>query len=242
MIGTVAIQYHSVEEIFAFGERRPEPTPFIRLQAGSSYARASWPPSTNPPSTPPPGSPPATTAPITTMSRSRFTGRRRCWSSSSSRSAKSWDWFAKPTQESMQSAHVSLGVLLTAVIVARLVWRLIPGPPDVVDRSGLDQARVEGACTICSTAAGGAGRARLRVPLGAGPSGRASSGCSGFRPLMGAIDKPTRAHFCTTFTKRSAGRSSSSPRCTPWRALYHHYVVKDRVLQRMLPLATPRRR
>ena len=41
--------------------------------------------------------------------------------------AETWDWFAKPTQSSMQSLHVSFGVLLTAVIVARLVWRLIPG-------------------------------------------------------------------------------------------------------------------
>src|SRR3982750_2377472 len=37
-----------------------------------------------------------------------------------------WDDFAKPTQHAMQSLHVSLGVLLAAVIVARLVWRFLP--------------------------------------------------------------------------------------------------------------------
>src|SRR5947208_12887475 len=41
--------------------------------------------------------------------------------------AETWDYFAKPTQETLQSLHVSLGVLLAAVVVARLVWRWIPG-------------------------------------------------------------------------------------------------------------------
>src|SRR5437763_4092630 len=41
--------------------------------------------------------------------------------------AETWDYFAKPTQQSLQSLHVSFGVLLTAVIVVRLVWRLMPG-------------------------------------------------------------------------------------------------------------------
>src|SRR5689334_10966754 len=41
--------------------------------------------------------------------------------------AISWDSFAKPTREAMQSLHISLGVLLTAVILARLIWRWLPG-------------------------------------------------------------------------------------------------------------------
>ena len=41
--------------------------------------------------------------------------------------AQTWDWFAKPTKGLMEDTHMSLGVLLAAVIVARLVWRLIPG-------------------------------------------------------------------------------------------------------------------
>ena len=31
------------------------------------------------------------------------------------------------TSETMQSTHVSFGILLTALIVARIIWRLIPG-------------------------------------------------------------------------------------------------------------------
>src|SRR4051794_19749255 len=41
--------------------------------------------------------------------------------------AVTWDWFSHDTRESLQSVHVSLGVLLTAVVIARIAWRLIPG-------------------------------------------------------------------------------------------------------------------
>ena len=52
-------------------------------------------------------------------------------------SAETWDWLAKPTRHSMESIHVSLGVLLTAVIIARVVWRLVPGHqrPSIVSGS-----------------------------------------------------------------------------------------------------------
>jgi len=38
-----------------------------------------------------------------------------------------WDNFAKPTRQSLESIHVSLGILLAALILIRLVWRWIPG-------------------------------------------------------------------------------------------------------------------
>jgi len=41
--------------------------------------------------------------------------------------AVTWDWFAKPVKQLMEETHMSLGVLLTAAIVARLVWRWLPG-------------------------------------------------------------------------------------------------------------------
>ena len=49
--------------------------------------------------------------------------------------AVTWDYFAKPTRQSLESVHISLGVLLTGVIVARLAWRSIPGHrrPAIVD-------------------------------------------------------------------------------------------------------------
>ena len=41
--------------------------------------------------------------------------------------AEIWDYFAKPTEHLLQSTHMSFGLLLGAVIIARLVWRQIPG-------------------------------------------------------------------------------------------------------------------
>jgi len=41
--------------------------------------------------------------------------------------AITWDYFSRDMRENLQSVHISLGVLLTAVILARIVWRLMPG-------------------------------------------------------------------------------------------------------------------
>ena len=38
-----------------------------------------------------------------------------------------WDWFPREARETLESLHTSLGVLLTVVIVARVIWRLMPG-------------------------------------------------------------------------------------------------------------------
>jgi len=63
-------------------------------------------------------------------------------------SAITWDYFSHATSETMQSVHVSLGVLLTAVILARIAWRLMPGH----QMSSLEVGWVRlasKACTIC---------------------------------------------------------------------------------------------
>src|SRR5207237_1956067 len=41
--------------------------------------------------------------------------------------AQIWDWFPDETKGWMEDAHMSFGVLLAVVVVARLVWRLLPG-------------------------------------------------------------------------------------------------------------------
>lgn len=38
-----------------------------------------------------------------------------------------WGWFARPTHHLLVVSHMTMGVLLTAVILTRLVWRLTPG-------------------------------------------------------------------------------------------------------------------
>jgi cytochrome b561 len=41
--------------------------------------------------------------------------------------AETWEWFARPTRHLMVVTHMSFGIILSAVIVVRIVWRLIPG-------------------------------------------------------------------------------------------------------------------
>jgi cytochrome b561 len=46
-----------------------------------------------------------------------------------------WDYFGKPTKHLMMAAHMSFGIMLAAVILLRIAWRLVPGhqvsPADV---------------------------------------------------------------------------------------------------------------
>jgi cytochrome b561 len=148
--------------------------------------------------------------------------------------AHSWDWFPDATRETMESAHVSLGILLTAVIAARLAWRSVPG--------------------------------HRRAPLVGGWMGRASKSVhyllylllvvqAGLGFVIGwAVGHPI--HF---FGIPIPGPFDPLPRpvrhelreihdYVGWAivviacghalaALYHHHVLRDRVLERMLPAA-----
>ena len=41
--------------------------------------------------------------------------------------SQTWGWFGRPAHRLMVTAHMSFGICLTAVIIGRIVWRLIPG-------------------------------------------------------------------------------------------------------------------
>jgi len=110
--------------------------------------------------------------------------------------AKTWDWFAKPTQESLQSLHVSLGILLAAVIVARLAFRWAQGhPADFFGLFGI-----------------------------AGP--------------FGQLGRPVR-HQIHELHEWVGWAIVVIALLHALAALYHHYVLKDRVLMRMLPGTRP---
>ena len=64
--------------------------------------------------------------------------------------AFTWDWFPRDTRESLQDVHKSLGGLMTVVIVARVVWRLMPGTRS--HRSSWGGLKLPPrACIICCT-------------------------------------------------------------------------------------------
>ncbi len=146
--------------------------------------------------------------------------------------AVTWGWFAKPVRELMEDTHMSLGVLLTLVIVARLVWRWMPGHEVESIERGWVKLGSAGmhyllyALLVAEAALGftfrwGAGR-----PM-------AFFG-TGIPPLIGEIARPLRRELREihewigwTIIVLAALHAAA--------ALYHHYVLKDRVLKRMLP-------
>lgn len=147
--------------------------------------------------------------------------------------ALSWDFFPKPIQESMQSLHVSLGVLLAAVIVVRLIWRWIPGHQVHSLETGLVRMASKGvhyllyALLALQLVLGFAFRWAQGHPVG-------FFGLFGIPGPFGAIDRSTR-HIIHDFHEWVGWAIVIIAFAHALAALYHHYVLKDRVLMRMLP-------
>ena len=149
--------------------------------------------------------------------------------------ANIWDFFDKPTRQAMESVHVSLGVLLTAVVAARIVWQLIPGhqPP----------AMVSGWVKLASKAVHNLLYLLLVAQAGLGFAFRWAQGhpVSFFGLLSipgpyGELGRPARRllhelheYGGWAIVILAFGHALA--------ALYHHHVVRDRVLGRMLPAA-----
>ncbi len=149
--------------------------------------------------------------------------------------AVSWDYFAKATRHGMESVHISLGVLLTAVILARIAWRLVPGHQR--------PAIVSGWVKLASKAVHYLLYALLVAQAGLGfafrwAQGHAVSffGLFGIPGPYGQLPRPDRRllHELHEYGGWAiviiAGLHAAA-------ALYHHYVLRDRVLGRMLSLA-----
>jgi cytochrome b561 len=146
-----------------------------------------------------------------------------------------WDYFAKPMREDMQTLHISLGVVLTAVIVARIVWRLTPGHQR--------PAIVHGWVKLASKGVHYLLYLLLVIQAGLGWAWRWAQGHEvGFFGLFaipgpyGALTRPTR-HLLSEFHEKIAWAIVIIAFGHALAALYHHYRLRDRVLGRMLPAA-----
>ena len=146
--------------------------------------------------------------------------------------AQTWDWFAKPTRGLMEDTHMSFGVLLTAVIVARIAWRFIPGHQVSSLEAGWQR--------IASKATHYVLYALLVAEAGLGFAFRWGAGRPmeffgvGIPPLIGEIAKPLRREL-REFHEWIGWAIIVIALLHAAAALYHHYVLKDRVLKRMLP-------
>jgi cytochrome b561 len=148
--------------------------------------------------------------------------------------AHTWDWFAKSTKGLMEDTHMSFGVLLTVVIAARLVWRFIPGHQMSSLEAGWQRLASKAthyllyALLVAEACLGfafrwGAGRPMeffgLRIP-----------------PLIGEMARPLR-HDLREIHDKVGWAIIILAALHAAAALYHHYALKDRVLERMLPAA-----
>ena len=150
--------------------------------------------------------------------------------------AEVWDWFAKPTRHAMESIHVSLGILLAAVIVTRLVWRLLPGRQVESLESGPVKAASKAvhyllyALLVAQVSLGFLWRLAQGEPLG-------FFGLFVIPSPMDAADRATR-RFYHSWHENVGWAIVILAAAHAFAALYHHYALKDRVLVRMLPRGT----
>jgi cytochrome b561 len=146
--------------------------------------------------------------------------------------AQTWDWFAKPTRRLMEDTHMSFGVLLAAVIVARLVWRLIPGHQVSALQAGWVRLASKATHYLLYTLL--VAEAALGFAFRWGADRPMAFFGAGIPPLIGAIDKPLRSEL-REFHEWIGWGIVILALLHALGALYHHYVLKDRVLVRMLP-------
>ena len=146
--------------------------------------------------------------------------------------AHTWDWFAKPVTHLMEDTHMSFGVLLTIVIVARLVWRFAPGHEVASLETGWVKLASKGTHYVLY--------ALLIVEAALGFTFRWGAGRpmeffgAGIPPMIGEIARPMR-HDLREIHDWIGWAIIGLAAAHAAAALYHHYVLKDRVLTRMLP-------
>jgi cytochrome b561 len=146
--------------------------------------------------------------------------------------AETWGMFGRGTRHMMITTHMSFGIILTAVIVARIIWRLIPGHQ--VSSTEVGWVRIASKsvhyilyvllafeAVLGFTLRWSGGEAMsffgLQIPSPLGHWSRSA------HHLVGDLHNWNGwAIILIAFGHALA-------------ALYHHYVLHDRVLRRMLP-------
>ena len=152
--------------------------------------------------------------------------------------AELWDGVSRPARHEMIMFHMSFGILLTAVIAARIVWRLTPGhqAPSAVE-GWVERASRTAHLLLYLLLVAEAVLGWLRQWGG----GHALSffGLSIPSPLE-RLPRPTR-HLIGEAHNVLAWAIIILATGHALAALYHHFIVRDQVLARMLPQRRLRR-
>jgi cytochrome b561 len=148
-------------------------------------------------------------------------------------SAETWDFFPKAVRHIMITGHMSFGLILTAVIVLRVLWHLTPGcRTPAAGNQLMDRAAKAMHHTLYALIA-------AEVPLGFLTRWTDNHPLSFFGLLI--------ASPFGTFSKTTGGFVDEIHDLNAWlimilvaghalAALYHHYLLRDDTLRRMLPL------
>jgi cytochrome b561 len=146
--------------------------------------------------------------------------------------AVTWEWFGRPTERLMIVAHMSFGIVLAAVIVVRIAWRLVPGRRTPAAATGWADmaARAVHALLYCMLAAEAALGFVLRW------AGNESMSFFGLLipPPFAPFSKPA-LHWVEELHELNGWAIVVLAAGHAAAALYHHYVLRDPVLSRMLP-------
>lgn len=152
--------------------------------------------------------------------------------------AQTWGFAPRPTKHLMIVTHMSFGIVLSAVIVLRIVWRLLPGHQAPVSTAGRVELAAKGIhyllyALLVSVAV-----------LGFVLRWSGDESMSFFGLQIGAPFAP--------FSKAAHHNIGEAHELVGWAiivlaavhaaaALFHHYVLRDNVLLRMMPRTRGRR-
>ncbi|MGN6377209.1 MAG: cytochrome b [Sphingomonas sp.] len=151
--------------------------------------------------------------------------------------SQTWGWFGRPTHHVMVVLHMSFGILLAAVIVTRLVWRLMPS--HAMEPIALGWQETASRIVHYVLYALLATEAVLGFVLRW--SGNEAMSFFGLQiaPPFAPFSRPAH-HQVGEFHEYIGWAIVILAVCHALAALYHHYHVRDRVLVRMAPWARER--
>jgi len=150
-----------------------------------------------------------------------------------------WGGFARPTRHLMVVTHMSFGILILLVVIARIVWRLMPGhemPPAVSGATEIASKVVHYVLYVLLIALAALGF----VLRWSGGEAMSFFGLQIPSPTAATVSRATN-HFLGDFHKYLGWSIVAIAAAHAAAALYHHFVVKDRVLARMAPWVKPKR-
>jgi cytochrome b561 len=149
--------------------------------------------------------------------------------------AETWSHFARATRHQMIVAHMSFGILLAAVVALRIVWRLVPAHRVAPAVAGLQQLAATAVHWLLY------GLLAAQAVLGFVLRWSGGEAMSFFGLLipspMATVSRPTH-HLIGELHEWVGWSIIIVALGHAGAALFHHFVVKDSVLRRMLPGAT----